>query len=229
MRIFLVGGSPEARPPRGLAPEAGDRVVVADRGAHHARRWGWPVHLLIGDLDSLPAAEIAAAEAAAVPISRAPRAKDETDLELALAGALAQGADALILCGVLGGRTDHGLANLLLLARPELRGRDVCIAQGPETIRLLCGHGGGDAPTSLRLSGAPGDLLSLLPIGGHAVGVSTAGLRYPLADETLLFGRARGVSNEFVEPTVRVWLRHGLLLVIQYSCGGEPCIEDRSS
>ncbi len=224
MRTFLVGGSPAGHAPHALAPAAGDRVIAADHGAHHARLWGWPVHLLIGDLDSLSPADVAAAEAAAVPIRIAPRAKDETDLELALAEAVAQGAETLILCGVLGGRSDHWLANLLLLARPELRGKDVCIADGRETIRLLRG----DAASSLTLSGTAGDLLSLLPIGGDAVGVSTAGLAYPLADETLFLGQARGVSNVFVGPAARVWLRQGLLMVIHRFTGGETCLEDFS-
>lgn len=223
MRIFLVGGSPAGRAPHALAPVAGDRVIAADHGAHHARLWGWPVHLLIGDLDSLAPAEAAAVEAASVPILVAPAAKDETDLELALAQALAEGAETLILCAALGGRSDHWLANLLLLARPELRGKDVCLADGPETIRLLRS----DSAPSLTLCGAAGDLLSLLPIGGDAVGVSTAGLAYPLADETLYLGQARGVSNVFIGPAAQVWLRQGLLLVIHRSTGGETCIENR--
>lgn len=228
MRTFLVGGSPEGRPPRGLAPAPGDRVITADRGVHHAYTWGWPVHLLIGDLDSLPPADLVAVSAAAVPTIVAPAAKDETDLELALAQAVAEGAQTLVLCAVLGGRTDHWLANLLLLARPELRGLDVCIADGPETIRLLRGHGPADSPACVALSGAPGDLLSLLPVGGDAIGVSTAGLQYPLRDETLFLGQARGISNVFVGSTARVWLHDGLLMVIQHSCGGEPCIESPS-
>ena len=66
----------------------------------------------------------------------------------------------------------------------------------------------------LTLAGAPGDLLTLLPLAGDAEGVSTAGLLYPLADETLFFAQARGVSNVFAAAAARIWLRRGLLLVI---------------
>jgi thiamine pyrophosphokinase len=220
VRVFIIAGSPIAQPPCGLAPGPADRVIAADYGAHHARAWGWPIDLLIGDLDSLPAGEIQAARAAGVPTVTAPAAKDETDLELAVARALSDGATELVICGALGGRADHMLANVLLLARSELIDVEAVIADGAQTLRLLRGdpatqgvaqHG---ATACLALAGAAGDLLTLLPLAGDAEGVSTAGLLYPLVDETLFFAQARGVSNVFAVAAARIWLRRGLLLVI---------------
>ncbi|MCU0500335.1 MAG: thiamine diphosphokinase [Anaerolineae bacterium] len=221
MRVFIVAGSPIAQQPCGYAPGPADRVIAADFGAHHAQAWSWPIDLLIGDLDSLPAAELQAARAAGVPTITAPAAKDETDLELAVIHALGDGATELVICGALGGRTDHMLANLLLLARRELIAVEAVIADGAQTLRVLRGDAGTlGVPTQhaegacLVLAGAPGDLLTLLPLAGDAEGVSTAGLRYPLAGETLFFAHARGVSNVFDAATACVWLRRGLLLVI---------------
>ena len=214
MRVFVIGGSPGAQPPACLAPAPDDRVIAADRGAAHARAWGWPVHLLVGDLDSLGGEEAALVAISDVPVITAPTAKDETDLELALVHALAQGTDEIIICGALGGRTDHLLANVLLLARPDLAGRRVTLADGRESIRLLRQRGGEAAPAHLELLGTPGDLLSLLPLGCDAVGVTTEGLQYPLHDETLFLGQARGVSNVFTAARADIALRRGLLLVI---------------
>jgi thiamine pyrophosphokinase len=216
MRVFVIAGSPTGLPPAGVMPGPRDRVIAADFGAHHARAWGWPVHLLVGDLDSLAEEEAVALRAAGVPVITAPRAKDETDLELALAHALDAGTEEIIICAALGGRTDHLLANVLLLARPELAGVKAVIADGPATVRLLWGGAGG---AHLELEGKAGDLLSLLPIGGDAAGVTTRGLAYPLRDETLFLGRARGVSNVFETATAHVWLRLGLLLVVHTSQG----------
>jgi thiamine pyrophosphokinase len=249
MRVFVVAGSPTGLPPAGWIPGPGDRVIAADDGAHHARAWGWPVHLLVGDLDSLPADEAAALQAEGIPVVTAPRAKDETDLELAMAHALGDGARDIIICAALGGRPDHLLANVLLLARPELAVVRTVIADGPVTVRLMRG-GRGDAgehrsggageqrsrgaeetasPSAhensgadgahLELHGAAGDLLSLLPVGGDAVGVTTRGLAYPLHDKTLLMGQARGVSNVFESVTAHIGLRSGLLLVIHTQTG----------
>jgi len=186
-------------------------VIAADYGAVHARAWGWPLHLLVGDLDSLGAEEAARVAASGVPVITAPAEKDETDLELALAQALALGMHEIIICAALGGRADHMLANLLLLARPELAGRRVTLTDGPESIRLLRG---GSAPAHLELPGSSGDLLSLLPLGDAAAGVTTEGLQYPLHDETLFLGQARGMSNVFTGARAGVTLRRGLLLVV---------------
>jgi thiamine pyrophosphokinase len=219
MRVFVVAGSPTGLPPAGWIPGLGDRVIAADYGAHHARAWGWPVHLLVGDLDSLPADEAAALQAEGIPVVTAPRAKDETDLELAMAHALGDGARDIIICAALGGRPDHLLANVLLLARPELAVVRTVIADGPVSVRLLRGEDGASGTAHLELHGAAGDLLSLLPVGGDAVGVTTRGLAYPLHDETLSMGQARGVSNVFESVTAHIGLRSGLLLVIHTQTG----------
>lgn len=222
MRTFLVSGSPTGRPPAGMTPSPEDLVIAVDLGAQHARAWGWPVHLLIGDLDSLPSREADAIAAAGTPIIISPAAKNETDLELALAYVLAEGWRSIVICAALGGRTDHMLANVLLLARPELAGLDIVIADDAETVRILRGDRCDPANAARQeLAGTPGDLLSLLPVGGDAEGVTTEGLLYPLRDETLYLGQARGISNVFAGARAVVALRRGLLLVIHMASDTE--------
>ena len=65
-----------------------------------------------------------------------------------------------------------------------------------------------------ELHGEPGDLCTLLPLGGPALGVSTEGLRFPLRGETLEPGSTRGVSNEMLSSPARVSLVGGVLLAI---------------
>src|SRR5512134_720310 len=120
MAVFVVGGSPAAQRPLALAPGPNDRVIAADRGAEYARAWGWPLYLLVGDLDSLRQDDAEAVIQAGTPTIRAPAAKDETDMELALQHALEDRDSPIVICAALGGRTDHLLANVLLLARPDL-------------------------------------------------------------------------------------------------------------
>jgi len=235
VRTFLVAGSPVGLPPLGLAPWPDDRVIAVDLGTRQALSWGWPVHLVMGDLDSLPHEDAMRLAAEGMPMIIAPAAKDETDLELGLAQALAEGAQEIFICAALGGRTDHLLANILLLTRPDLAGRRITIVDGRQTVLVLHGDDAGDDTAHARdathgeigpsvcaaLSGQPGDLLSLLPVGGDAVGVTTEGLLYPLHNERLLLGRARGVSNEFVSAAARVWVRQGSLLIVHTRCDGE--------
>jgi thiamine pyrophosphokinase len=66
----------------------------------------------------------------------------------------------------------------------------------------------------VELTGAPGDLVTLLPVGGPAHGVTTHGLQYPLHGETLQPGATRGVSNVLLESRATVELASGTLLVL---------------
>lgn len=190
--------------------DAADLVIAADGGAGTLDRLRRQPDRLVGDLDSTDPALVARLEASGVPVERHPADKEATDTELALAAARTAGATRIVLLGALGGeRIDHGLANLLLLADPSLEGRDVRIVTGPTTVRIL--HGSG----SLALDGADGALVSLLPIGGDAAGVTTVGLRWGLHGATLPIGASRGISNEIVNAPASVSLEDGILLVIE--------------
>jgi thiamine pyrophosphokinase len=72
---------------------------------------------------------------------------------------------------------------------------------------------GGDEPHDIE--GAPGSLITLLPVGGTACGITTQGLEYPLAGEDLPVGTSRGVSNVLVGSCATVTLASGTLLVVQ--------------
>ncbi len=60
-----------------------DYLVCVDGGLRHLKSWGLQPHLVIGDLDSISAAEVLELEREHVRIQRYPVDKDETDLELA--------------------------------------------------------------------------------------------------------------------------------------------------
>jgi thiamine pyrophosphokinase len=57
-------------------------------------------------------------------------------------------------------------------------------------------------------------------VNGDAEGVTTEGLRFPLRDEALRFGRARGLSNEVASTPATVKVRKGTLLVFETPMGG---------
>jgi len=206
--IIVAGGEAEEGTAWQRWVRDADLIVGADGGAARALSWGLVPQVVIGDLDSLPAGALAELEKHQVRFIRHPRAKDETDLELALTFAAEQGAREIVILGALGGRLDHTLSNVLLLALPDLAGIPVRIADGAqEAILLRDGE-------SVRLQGQPGDLVSLLPWCGDARGVTTEGLAWPLEDAILHFGFSRGVSNEMTARQARVVLDHGYLLVV---------------
>ncbi len=191
-------------------------VIAADGGAATLDQLGRRPDRLVGDLDSIERSLVAKLDEADVPIERHPSDKDATDTELALRAAVALGATEIVLLGALGGeRLDHELANLLLLADPETARLPVRIVRGPTTARVL-------RSGSLALEGRVGSLVSLLPIGADAVGVTTEGLRWALEGATLRIGRSRGISNEVVATPASVAVHDGTLLVVETASQGAP-------
>ena len=191
-------------------------VVAADGGARHAKVLGVRIDRWVGDGDSITDVALRALEQDGVAMVRAPTDKDESDTELAVLAAITAGADRLSILGALGGlRLDHGLANVAMLALPELAGIDVRIVAGTTRMRLLTGNDPGGSAVGCDLHGRIGDLVSLLPLGGDALGVTTSGLLYPLNDEALRLGRTRGLSNVRATSSAHVTLRSGRLMVIE--------------
>ena len=191
-------------------------VIAADGGARHAAGLGLRIDRWVGDGDSLGEAGLEALVAAGVPVDRARIDKDESDTELALHFAIAAGATEIVVLGAFGGtRVDHALANVMLLAMPELAGIDARLLGVGARVRLLSAVGPGREPRSVQLEGRVGDLVTLLPLGDDVGGVTTSGLRYPLSDETLLVGRARGLSNVRTSGSASVRIGSGRLLIVE--------------
>ena len=203
--IFANGELPDPAAVRPLL-RPDDWIIAADGGTRHALACGRPPHLVVGDLDSLGADQRARLEADGTEFLTYPADKDETDLELALLHAVAHGAGEIVVAGALGGRLDQTLANIQLLARPELCSVGVWITDGRQTARLV--------REEIELQGAAGDRVSLIPFDGDVRGVRTDGLAWPLAGETLHFGQTRGVSNLMTGARAHVQVAAGLLLCI---------------
>ncbi|MBW3611186.1 MAG: thiamine diphosphokinase [Actinobacteria bacterium] len=206
--VVLTGGEP-ADPALARLLPVGAYVIAADSGLDQAAILGLDVDLAVGDFDSLAPAALEAAMAAGCRVERHPAAKDHTDLELGLRAALEHGCRRVVVVGGHGGRLDHLLANALVLAGATTAGMEVEALMGPGRLRVIRAGG----PHSLH--GRAGQLVTLLALGGAALGVRTTGLRYPLADEDLQPGSTRGVSNEMLATDASVRVRHGTLLVVR--------------
>jgi thiamine pyrophosphokinase len=186
-----------------------DLVVAADGGAIGAERLGFRIDLVVGDGDSLGDADLERLASAGVAVQRSPAEKDESDTQLAVLAAIERGATWIVIVGALGGRrVDHALANVSLLALRALGGRPCSILDETARIRLLTG------PGEMDVEGPPGGLVSLLPLG-DVDGVTTEGLAYPLNDERLPMGPARGLSNVRTASRSRIAIRSGRLLVVE--------------
>ena len=199
--VFAGGDPPPASVLEGFPESA--YVIAADSGFDHATRLGVKVDLLVGDLDSISTAGLEIAGA----IEQHPTDKNATDLAIALDAATRRMPSRVIVVGGAGGRIDHFLANAALLTASEYSGLKLSWLPGDAVVHVVRDR--------IELSGSPGDIVSLLPYGGPARGVSTDGLRWPLIDAVLAPGTSLGVSNQMIDMKATVELTTGVLLTVQ--------------
>jgi thiamine pyrophosphokinase len=208
--IVCAGGEPVDLRVRTKLPDAPAVVIAADSGVHQAELLGLAVDCIVGDFDSADPEAVERAVAAGAEVERHPAAKDATDLELALDAALAQEVCGIVLVGGAGGRLDHYLANVNALASGRYAGLDLVAYFGEARLAVVRGGRG-----PVAIDGPVGSLVTLLPIGGPARGVTTRGLEYPLRSEELPLGTTRGVSNVVQSADASVDLVDGVVFVIQ--------------
>jgi thiamine pyrophosphokinase len=195
---------------------ADDFLIGADGGTRHCLALGRQPHAIVGDLDSLEPALLVQLETAGVIVERHPRAKDKTDLELAVEFAIHRDATEVLLLGALGGRLDQTLANLLLLGRAQGRGASgrgwrapILIAEGNQLAQVLQGE------AHLTLQAPVGNTVSVMSLSEQVRGITYSGLEYPLDNFTLSFGSTRGLSNVVMEQPATIRITSGALLVVQ--------------
>ena len=184
-----------------------EQVIAADGGSRHASTLGLKIDLVVGDLDSIEHALRETLQGQGTQFEHFKPEKDETDLELALLRAVEKGATEIAVIGIVGNRLDMVLANIHLLTLDALIPIHAELWLGRQTAWLI-------RPSGEEFKGAPGDTLSLIPVKGDAIGVTTTGLAYPLQGDTLYFGSSRGVSNVMEQEGCRVDLETGILLAV---------------
>ena len=199
--IFLNGGLSDPgfyRDHYGRTRTGGDAVVCADGGYALAASLGIEPDVIAGDLDSLGGGS----PPAGVRLVRHPPEKDFSDFEIALEEAKKMRAERIAVYGALGGRVDHELINIVLLAHAGLP--VVFVEEGTEAHNVI---------GELVLEGRQGWTCTLAAMGGACRGVRTEGLLYPLRDERLA-PSSRGLSNLIVGETARVRVKRGNLLAV---------------
>lgn len=206
MRAVIFANGRLSRP---IMLQPDDLIIAADGGSHYCLGLGIRPQVVIGDLDSVREDELETLSKLGAEIITYPSRKDFTDLELALLEAQKRGADQVVVLAGLGNRWDQSLANILLPTM--LPGLQVSLVDGLQELHFI--HPG----ETLEITGRAGDIVSLIPVGGDAHGITTHGLEYPLFSETLRLGSTRGISNvllggESAAGVARVSLNAGLLL-----------------
>ncbi len=185
-----------------------DYRIAADGGARHLEDLDLAPHVIVGDMDSIDEPLLTRFRQQGAAIERHAAAKAATDLELAIARAVRDGATEILLLGAVGGRLDQTLANLLLLAQ-RAGSAPIAIAEGDQLARVLRG------PQTLTLTGPTGAYVSAVALSEEVTGVTYRGLEYPLHNATLRLGSTRGVSNTLASSPAQIAIESGILFVTQ--------------
>ena len=184
-----------------FSPCANDLVIAADAGFQVLEQNGIKMDLVIGDFDSLPF----------VPkhpdVITLKKEKDDTDMRAAVLEGLKAGYETFHIYGGTGGRIEHTIANMQLLAelssggkRGFLFGRDYIITALTNGTFIFPDHVSG--------------YVSVFAHSDRAEGVWLKGLKYELQDAVLSNSYPLGVSNEFIGKESSISVKAGTLLIV---------------
>jgi len=138
--------------------------------------------------------------------------QDHSDLHKTFAYCFDErGATALTVMAATGGRLDHAVENMGLLARWSRRG-DVAFLTGDERIVAVADR--------VCARTRPGDTVSLMPLG-RCEEVRTRGLAWELPGRTLDLAAFTSLSNRAIGTEVEVAVSGGVVLLFLPDHGGD--------
>jgi thiamine pyrophosphokinase len=173
-------------------------VIAADGGSKHLALLRVEPDVIVGDMDSLVPDTWPNVQRMSYS-----REKNKTDTELAVEYAFSQECQQVGLLAATGGRLDHTLGNIALVARYPGR---LAILLDEATLVAA------DKTQKCLLHGARGTIVSLIPFGANPVTIRSEGLKYPLDDRPLTHP-THGLSNEMIGSEASIWVSTGVLLV----------------
>lgn len=196
--IFLAGELHSAQRVSELIQKYTFDFYAADGGIQIAQKLSLPLSRILGDFDS--------AEKPALPgVLLYPSEKDQTDSELALELALADGYRDIWMIAPFGGRLDHSVANLCLLEKAFFHHAALRLYDGKNLAFLL--------EKGVHQLASHFHYISFFPWGKNAV-VTLRDFKYPLDHYTLQLETPIGISNEPLGNAPSIEIHSGRILCI---------------
>ncbi len=212
MHINILAGGPEEFLPN-LNDYTGenDLWVGVDRGVYTLLTHNIKPLIAFGDFDSVSNEELKFIEGQVEEMKRFMPEKDETDMELALNWAIEQSPEQIRIFGATGGRLDHLLANVQLLVKPFMEGKNVNIFL-IDRQNILALKGPGSYTLEKRLDKK---YISFVPLTLDVKGITLNGFKYPLKNRHISIGSTLCISNELISDYGTFSFSEGILLVIR--------------
>jgi thiamine pyrophosphokinase len=182
-------------------------LLAADGGANALGRIGLRPAAVIGDLDSItPGIRAFVGEDRLLERPD----QDRTDLDKALEHAFSDlGLDRLTVLGATGGRLDHAVANLGLLAARAMADRLVFLAADHRVVAVT---------GEVVLEAVVGETWSFFAFD-PAARVRLGGVRWPLIDRPVTLVGMPSISNEAVADRVVIRAEGGAVMAVRWFVG----------
>lgn len=176
-----------------------DTIICADGGLLIAEKLHITPSLLIGDYDSMTQPKS--------DVIKLPMEKDMTDSEAAIDLAASRGASEITVLGGLGGRFDHTMGNIGMLAKYCGKLDKLVFLDGQNCVFMA-------EPGEVTVPRTHFTYMGVVSYGPAAENVTLRGVKYPLTNHCLTDNTTLGVSNEILENTATITFTKGRLLII---------------
>lgn len=200
MSICYIVGAGECKK-LDFTKKDGDIVIAADGGYKYLQRAGIKPDIVIGDFDSLGKAP------EGEKIIRLKPEKDVTDTYAAVSEGIKCGYSRFNIYGASGGRIEHTLANIQLIASLAEKNMQASIFDGSTVITAITAK-------TLRFDSAYNGYISIFAHSDKCTGVCLRGLKYPLENAELSNLFPLGVSNEFLGVESEIVIGNGTAIIV---------------
>jgi thiamine pyrophosphokinase len=178
-------------------------LLCADGGADTAKKLRLTPDYIIGDLDSVKDDTLRyfRNKSEIILIKR----QNDTDVEKCLKFAIKKKYKEVILLGAIGDRLDHSFCNLGIVIKFFDRIR-IRIISGKSILTPYTGY--------VELSTLKGETISLYGLDDRTK-ITSKGLKYPINNSSLPFGKKESTSNTAISQTVQLKIERGIIFVIR--------------
>lgn len=182
-------------------PTQEDVVIAADAGTKYLEECRIVADIIIGDFDTLG---FIPKQSNVIVLNTE---KDDTDMFAAVREGIKLGYKTFhIYCGV-GGRIDHTIANLQMIAYLSELGKQGFLFDSENVITTI-------SNSRLSFNEIPSGYISVFSYSERAEGVCLQGLKYELENSVLVNTFPLGVSNEFIGKKSSISVKCGTLLIV---------------
>lgn len=175
-------------------------IIAADGGCAYLDKAGIVPDVIIGDFDSLGYVPKGNEVIILNPV------KDITDMDAAVKEGIKRGFTEFHLYGACGGRIDHTLANVQLVA--SLSARNIRAFIHDESIITAVTNG------KIKFDAEYKGYISVFSHSDKSEGLTIEGLKYTLENAAFSNNFPLGVSNEFIGKESSISVKNGTLIII---------------